>query len=115
MPHQLSRMRSDGRELPVGDLLEALRNDKRRSVLRLLVASDGTMGVQELADEMTLELDSPIEDSDTIAAELHHNHLPRLDSIGVITYDTAENVAVPIEPIEELAPFLEYLEAKRNE
>ncbi len=115
MPHQLSQNSSDREDLPVEALLDALSNDQRRTALRLLTASDGAVGVQKLADEMAIGTTSSIRDPDAIAAELHHNHLPRLDSLGVITYDPVDNVAAPLDAIEELAPFLEFLEVKREE
>ena len=115
MPRQLSHNRPDREGLPVESVLDALRNDQRRAVLRLLTASDGAMGVRKLADELAIGTSLPIHDSDRIAAELHHNHLPRLDSLGIITYDPAANVAESLETIEELTPFLEFLEVKRDE
>ena len=115
MPRQLSQNHPDRKDLPVEALLDALSNDQRRTALRLLTASDGAVGVQELADEMAIGTSLPIHDSDRLAAELHHNHLPRLDSLGVITYDPVDNVAAPLDTIEELAPFLEFLEVKRDE
>lgn len=115
MPRQLSRGLSDGGQLRIGDLLDALNNDQRRTVLRLLVASDGAVGVRELAREIAAPADETTPDVDNVVIALHHNHLPRLDDIGIVTYDPEANVVEADDSIAALTPYLEFLAAKRQQ
>ncbi|WP_136716594.1 DUF7344 domain-containing protein [Halorientalis salina] len=112
--HQLSRETTDREAVPIGDVLDALSNEQRRAALRVLTADCGTFGVRELAREASRGCDS-VASKEQFATALHHNHLPRLDELGLVTYDSAENVVEPDDSIAELRSYLEFLDVKEEQ
>jgi hypothetical protein len=112
--HQLSRETTDRETVPIGDVLDALSNEQRRAALRVLTGDDGTFGVRELAQEASEGCDA-VASREQFATALHHNHLPRLDELGLVTYDSVENVVEPDDSISELRPFLEFLDVKQEQ
>lgn len=115
MPDQLRRSTAEEEGPLVDGILEALSDGQRRTALRVLVASDGAMAVRELAHEMAVVVESPTSSPNHIVTALHHNHLPRLDDMGIVTYDMEANVVECRDAIEELTPLLEFLEVKRTQ
>lgn len=78
---------ADGSDPALGDALDALTDDRRRSVLRHLLAreGDGAVGVGELAEAVA---DSS--DAADVRRSLRHAHLPRLDEAGIVAYDARD-------------------------
>lgn len=74
----------------------ALANERRRHVLSVLVREPTPMNVGTLARQVTLQeaCDHSKMVTEEVIAEvkisLHHNHLPKLADIGLITYDSEE-------------------------
>lgn len=69
-------------------LLTAVADEHRRAVLRSLEATeDSTMALSELVDHVGSSLDA--EDSRHLETVLHHVHLPKLASCGLVEYDPA--------------------------
>lgn len=66
---------------------EVLADPHRRNVLRELAALAGEDVRFERLVERIAQYES--EDSERIASDLHHIHLPKLANLGVITYDPA--------------------------
>lgn len=67
-----------------------LSSDTRRHLLDILADTPSQRDLRELARAVVDRLD--IEDSfddaaHTVAIELHHNHLPRLENAGLIRYN----------------------------
>ena len=114
MSHQLSRETTDREAVPIGDVLDALSNGQRRAALRVLAAGDGTFSVRELAREASNGCDS-IASSEQFATALHHNHLPRLEELDLVTYDSGENVVETDDSIAALRPYLEFLAVKKDQ
>lgn len=70
---------------------------RRRTVLAALAELGFPVVVDELAAavvEREMEPGAPDEPVDQIATELHHVHLPKMDSLGVIDYDHTANRVV---------------------
>jgi len=70
----------------------AVTDERRRSAVLALARRDDTfVDLTTLAAELESEWDA--RNRDTIDAELHHVHLPKLDEVGVIEYDAEATVA----------------------
>ncbi|WP_229115238.1 DUF7344 domain-containing protein [Halapricum desulfuricans] len=72
------------REPIMDECLQLLSDSRRRRVIRSLQAEDETT-VEDLT--MRLLADDPEKSRGKIHAELHHTHLPKLQSYGIIEYD----------------------------
>lgn len=70
--------------------LEVLADSRYRTVLDRLVREEDPTNLSELTASLCPETD---ESSDRIASQLHHVVLPKLDDVGLVTYDWRENVA----------------------
>jgi len=91
-------------------MLELCRNQYRRIVLGVLVAEQRSMTLNDLT-ETVLKYNHhilPTEAPDDLLAEtrnsLHHNHLPKLDSEGLITYKSDRGHVAATEQLEEVQP-----------
>lgn len=71
-----------------------LADDQRRTVLAVLSERADAIAVDELASAVARRSDDPAT-ARTVAARLHHVHLPVLDEAGVVDYDRA---AARVEP-----------------
>ncbi|MFB6178410.1 MAG: hypothetical protein ABEI77_01645 [Halorientalis sp.] len=114
MPHQLSRGTTEPGSLPMGDVMDALGTDQRRRLVRVLSTVDGPVTVHKLAYEIAITIDQP-PGHEQLTTTLHHNHLPRLDDLGIVSYDPKSNTVETTASIEQLLPCLEYLEAKQRQ
>ena len=78
-------------ELTASDLHSLLAVERRRLVLDILTGTTSTVELDNLATMIAKREDgSDAADKDTIervTIELHHNHLPRLDDAGLVSYD----------------------------
>ncbi|UWG47702.1 putative trancriptional regulator, ArsR family [Halanaeroarchaeum sp. HSR-CO] len=81
----------DDARIAEGDRHRILANDRRRTVIAVLRASSTPISLDALAarvDHRTEELAQRETDHiANVAIGLHHNHLPRLAEMGVISYD----------------------------
>lgn len=70
--------------------------DRRRLIVLEYLddTSDTVVGIDELADHLLVETDGFDEERGRplVVTELHHDHLPRLDDHGFLTYDSEDNV-----------------------
>jgi hypothetical protein len=87
-------------------MLSVLSNRVRRHVLYYLSDRQEQVGVDRLAGELAADLQN---DANTMALNLRHVHLPRLDEAGVVDYETDEETVVVTEranllPIPDLVP-----------
>jgi hypothetical protein len=73
-------------------MLAALANERRRAVLRSLIeAPERTLDVETLTGRIAGRGgDEPVSEDRRQEARiaLHHSHLPKLDAIGVLDYDS---------------------------
>lgn len=106
--HDSSRLR----HIDPSGAFEALGTQRRRTVVRLLAATDGQTQLADLAADVA-ERDGL--DRQRAAAELHHRTLPKLSALDVVEYDNDERVAAPRPAVDDLTPLLQYLEYKEAE
>ena len=91
-------------------VLDLCRNQHRRIVLGILVAEQRSVTLNELTEAIIKYNDetSPTEASDDVLAEtrtsLHHNHLPKLASEGLITYEPDREHAEATEQLMQVEP-----------
>ncbi|WP_373190253.1 hypothetical protein [Halolamina sp.] len=95
-------------------VLDLCQNQHRRVILAVLAEAQGPLTVNDLAEtivnytheipvtEISEELRTPVQIS------LHHVHLPKLESTGVIQYDPEQH---PVEPVDDFAQRVPYLSA----
>lgn len=83
---------SENRSLDVGDIHDVLRNDRRREVLSELKANSGEATIRELSERIasaeTGEDPPPRNVRQSVYVSLHQTHLPKLDELGIVDYDT---------------------------
>ena len=80
-----------GRSLSPAEIHDVLRNDRRRLVLERLRENGGTETVSELAEHIGAieagESPPPRNVRQSVYVSLHQTHLPKLDDLGIVTYD----------------------------
>lgn len=80
------------RELEVGDIHDVLRNDRRREVLARLHSNSGKATIRELSEHIAAveskEDPPPRNVRQSVYVSLHQTHLPKLDELGIVDYDT---------------------------
>ena len=82
-----------GPELDAAEIHDVLRNDRRRLSLDCLrEAEDGVMSVRELSERVaTLEAGEdppPRNKRQSVYVSLHQTHLPKLEDLGIVVYDS---------------------------
>jgi len=96
--------------LSITDIHDVLSNDRRRRVIELL--DDGPIALRSLADDIaTIEADNtpaPRAVRQSVYVTLHQNHLPRLDSLGIVEYDDTSKTVVPGEYADEIERYLHW-------
>jgi len=91
-------------------VLDLCRSQHRRIVLGILVAEQRSVTLNELTEAIIKynHQISPTEASDDVLAEtrtsLHHNHLPKLASEGLITYEPDREHAEATEQLTQVQP-----------
>ncbi|WP_435064699.1 hypothetical protein [Halobaculum sp. EA56] len=93
------------KELSTDDLFQSFANRTRRSLLTRLV-SEGRIRIDEIASEA--------DDPGTKRLELRHNHLPKLESRGIIRWEDSDRV-VPGEQFDRVAAVVELLHGHSEE
>jgi len=95
------------------EIHSVLSNDRRWHVLELL-AEEECWDLRSLADEIaTLESDAsraPRELRQSVYVTLHQNHLPKLDSLGIVEYDDTAKTVQLDDRARELDVYLEVVE-----
>lgn len=109
-------LESEGSKSP-DVVLSALGHEYRRVIFRLLSnADDGTMEVTALMDGVaarTRKEEVPTEENrQRVRTAIHHIHLPKLESQGLVRYDseTGRVEQVPIPLLQDLRAVLEQYE-----
>lgn len=98
--------------LPLDQIFEILRNQRRRYVLEYLDGKDGSVTLRELAEQLTA-WENDKEPHEITSAErkrvyvgLYQCHLPKMDSTDVISFNKPRGI---IEPGEHIDIFEQYL------
>ena len=100
---KVSLTSAETRELSAGltanEAHELLANDRRRLILDVLDGRTTSLDLDELAVEVAAHEDgSDPADQNTLQQLrilLHHNHLPKMDELGVLGYDPASHCIQP--------------------
>lgn len=104
------------RTVSTDDALQLIANRQRRKILRSLHEGDQpAIPLPVLVGELT-DADTPSthhsigHESQTLVA-LTHDHLPKLDAYGVVSFDRSENVVAPGPEFDAVEPVLRLLES----
>lgn len=101
-----------GTSLGFDTVLDLCANERRRIVLAALAAEDRTRSITDLTRTIVREQrhadvdDVPDETVEQIRSSLHHSHLPKLESAGLVEYDTETNHLERTDDFEDLQPHL---------
>lgn len=111
MPVNPNTFESSGEEMPLNAVFSALSHPMRRRVLATIhdPPSQVSGGFEP---EDFLRRDGPRERP---MVELHHNHLPRLDSEGFVDWDDETNTVTRGPRYEEIQPVLSALQTNSDE
>lgn len=78
--------------LEESDIHDVLRNDRRRELIAYLRRHDGRTTIQDLSEHIAeLETDEdppPRNVRQSVYVSLHQTHLPKLEALGIVEYDT---------------------------
>ncbi|ADQ69472.1 hypothetical protein C499_12025 [Halogeometricum borinquense DSM 11551] len=67
----------------------------------------GTIGLQELADQLVACETTTAEDRERTVTSLYHTHLSKLNDAGVLTFDADQQLIELEERADALKPYLE--------
>ncbi|ELZ94246.1 hypothetical protein C440_11513 [Haloferax mucosum ATCC BAA-1512] len=100
---------SADRTLDEADIHDVLRNERRRLTLERLRDSDGTESVGDLAEHIA-EVESgesppPKNVRQSVYISLHQTHLPKLDTLHIVAYDSAAKMVSLGATAAELDPY----------
>lgn len=93
-------------------VLELCSDERRRIVLAALAADDRIWSIEDLVrtivtERRQAEVDEvPDEAVARLRTSLHHNHIPQLESAGLVEYDAETNRLERTEHFEDLQPHL---------
>lgn len=85
-------MSEGGSSLTEGEIHDILRNDRRRAVIEFLFEHDRQATIRELSEHIAAlesgEEPPPRNIRQSVYVSLHQTHLPKLEGLGVVDYDT---------------------------
>ncbi|MEM4782055.1 MAG: hypothetical protein QXG03_10925 [Halalkalicoccus sp.] len=85
-------MRDEPAALNEGEIHDVLRNDRRRAVIEFLSEHDGHATIRELSERIAAvesgEDPPPRNVRQSVYVSLHQTHLPKLEGLGIVAYDT---------------------------
>jgi hypothetical protein len=104
--------RNEGEDaLDEADIHDVLRNDRRRLVIEQLRDGDGVESVADLAEYIagveSGESPPPRNVRQSVYVSLHQTHLPKLDELGIVSYDDEEKVVTVADRADEVAVYME--------
>lgn len=86
------RIAGNSTELSEEEIHDVLRNERRRLVIDLLQSGNGAVSVRELSEEIgSIESESnppPRNIKQSVYVSLLQTHLPKLDDLGIINYES---------------------------
>ena len=93
------------------EIHDVLRNDRRRLVLERLTGDDSTQSVSELAEYIAAiesgEDPPPRNVRQSVYVSLHQTHLPKLDELGIVTYEADSKEVTRAANADEVAVYME--------
>lgn len=85
-------MSEESTPLERAEIHDVLRNDRRRELLVFLSQHEGYATIQDLSEHIAAlesgEEPPPRNVRQSVYVSLHQTHLPKLESLGVVDYDT---------------------------
>jgi hypothetical protein len=97
--------------LDEGTIHEVLRNDRRRLVIESLREKNGTAEVRALAETIAAREAGadppPTNKRQSVYVSLHQTHLPKLDSLDIVAYDSDDREVELLDRVEELEVYME--------
>ncbi|MFC4359229.1 hypothetical protein ACFO0N_14885 [Halobium salinum] len=108
----IPRTSSDAdRELDQGQIHDVLRNARRRLVLERLRETEDAQTVRDLSEHIASiesgETPPPRNVRQSVYVSLHQTHLPKLDDLGIVTYDSNGKEVSLAEHADELTVYME--------
>jgi predicted transcriptional regulator len=101
----------DEESLSEGEIHDVLRNQRRRLVLEQLHEAEGGESVRDLAEYIgSVEADEsppPRNVRQSVYVALHQTHLPKLDDLGIVDYDSDEKVVTLARHADDVAIYME--------
>jgi hypothetical protein len=98
-------------DLDAGEIHDILRNDRRRLAIKCLREQEGTLSVRDLSEEVatreTGESPAPRDKRRSVYVSLHQTHLPKLDDLGIVEYDTDEKAVHLRDRAAEITTYME--------
>lgn len=88
----------------VDQLLKALSNQTRRHIVRSLAEHNPNSGQDPAIEELDIATADEVEARETL---LYHQHLPRLDEVGLIEWDEDTGVVTRGPRFEDSRPLIE--------
>lgn len=103
---------SQGRDaLDEGTIHDVLRNDRRRLTLEALREKGGTAEVSDLAEIVAARESGadppPRNKRQSVYVSLHQTHLPKLDSLEIVSYDSNDRDVKLKERMEDVEVYME--------
>lgn len=93
------------------EIHDILRNDRRRRVIKSLREHDKPLSVRSLSETLataeTGEDPAPRNVRQSVYVSLHQTHLPKLEELGVIDYDTETKEVTLAEAIDDVTVYME--------
>jgi predicted transcriptional regulator len=93
------------------DIHDVLRNDRRRLVLERLAETEERQAVSDLAEHIAAvesgEQPPPRNVRQSVYVSLHQTHLPKLDDLGIVTYDANAKTVERAEHADDVAVYME--------
>lgn len=103
--------RGDEDSLDQSDIHDVLRNERRRHVIERLQSSDEAETVADLAEYIGAvesgESPPPRNVRQSVYVSLHQTHLPKLDELGIVTYDSDAKTVALAEAADEVTVYME--------
>ena len=96
-----------------GDVFEVLRNQRRRFVLQYLKQLDGPVELGDLAQQVAAwEYDTTVdavtpEQRKRVYTTLQQTHLPKMDTAGMLSFDSDTGTIEPTEGTRDVSIYLE--------
>lgn len=105
------RFDQDTAQLSNEEIHDVLRNERRRRVIDILQSSNGTVSVRELSEEIgSIEAESnppPRNIKQSVYVSLLQTHLPKLNELGIIDYESDRKMVKVDGRLEDLSVYME--------
>ena len=104
---------TETKELSTDSIFHILQNQRRRSALRYLAETEGSVQMRDLAEQVAAwEHDTTVQalssdERQRVYIALYQSHLPKLDNEGIIEYNQSRGTVEPTPVADQVAPYLQ--------